>query len=620
MNASLVLRRSLKWTLVVFAILIVLTAGLLAAIQAGYGRAVLVHFFALRIGRPVQVNGTLQARLFSLSPQLVAEQVIIGNPPWTPPGVTAEVGRISAVLRLPALWHLGGITALDVQNARLHLIRDSAGRANWQLHDPATQKVNPNSSIIRSLSMHDAHVTLDDARRHLQFAGTVSAEDLATPAAAPPLRIAGAGLLNGRPVTFAVTADPLTTASHRHPYRFTFTERSSGTRIDGSGELPQPFAFQILDAVFVAAGPDLKDLYFLTGVHLVDTGNYHLTGNVARRGTQTTFSELAGSSGSSDLEGSVASDSSSGRPRFDIKLHSRVLKLADFGLRAAGRTSVPKSPLLLSDAMISPNVLHVESAAVKFHADRVEVGRLPFEGVALDATIRGDILTVAPLLAKLSGGRVNAHFTLDGRQEIPAANLDLRITDLQLGELPHKNTGPPPAEGIVQARVRISGRGRSAHQIAASANGTVTAQMPDGALRKSIAEATDVDLREAGLLLTKNQQDVPVRCAIAHFKAQDGTLTAEDLVVDTDPVLITGEGQIHLDTEAVDLSVHGNPKKLRLVRLRTPVMVQGTLAHPMFHIPLKHSRLMLADRGTARDVDCAALLAAGRLVNARQGQ
>ena len=597
MNASMVLRQSLRWTIAAFAILIILIAGLLAAVDAGFGHALVVRMFALRLGRPVQVNGTLQAHLLSGNPRLVAERVIIGNPPWTPPGITAEVGRISAAIRLPGFWHLGGIVGLDVEAATLHLVRDGAGRANWQLHDPARKKPNRNSTILRSLSMPNAHVELEDAKRHLQFAGTVSAQDHGGPGAVQPLRIEGSGQLNGRPVTFAVTADPLATASHQNPYRFTFTERSSGSRLDGSGALPQPFAFEILDAAFVAAGPDLKDLYFLTGVHLLDTGDYRLAGKLARRGSHTTFSDLVGSSASSDIEGSVATDSSSGRPRFDVNLHSRVLKLADFGLRAAGRTSQPKSPLLLSDAMISPNVLHAEGATVKYHADRVEVGRLPFEGVSVDATIGRDILTVAPLLAKLSGGRVDAHLTLDGTLDVPTANVDFRITDLQVGQLVHKDADPPPVEGLVRARVRITGKGRSAHQIAASANGTLTVQMPLGAVRKSFAEATDVDLRGLGLLLTKNQQDVPIRCAIAHFKAEDGTLTTQDMVIDTDPVVISGAGQIHLDSESLDLSVRGNPKSLRLLRLRTPVLIQGTLAHPAVHIPVKGARLMLADPG-----------------------
>ncbi|MEJ0008430.1 MAG: hypothetical protein WDM77_19230 [Steroidobacteraceae bacterium] len=102
---------------------------------------------------------------------------------------------------------------------------------------------------------------------------------------------------------FALTADPLATASHKSPYHFTFTERSSGSHIEGHGLLPQPFAYDVVDAAFEADGEDLKDLYFLTGVHLVDTSTYHLTSNVTRRGKHTVFSDLVANSGQSDVRG-----------------------------------------------------------------------------------------------------------------------------------------------------------------------------------------------------------------------------------------------------------------------------------------------------------------------------
>jgi hypothetical protein len=94
------------------------------------------------------------------------------------------------------------------------------------------------------------------------------------------------------------------------------------------------------------------------------------------------------------------------------------------------------------------------------------------------------------------------------------------------------------------------------------------------------------------------------------FTAHDGTLTAHSLVVDTEPVLITGEGQIHLDTEALDGVVRGQPKSLRLFRLRSPIRVQGTLTHPMIDIQKGSSDLVIVDPGHAKDADCAALIAA----------
>jgi AsmA family protein len=608
MQASRVIRRSLTWALAVVAVLIVLTAGFIAAIGAGYGSALVIRGFALRTGREIHVNGTLEAHLFSQNPRVIAEHVTIGNPPWMPAGRTAEVGKLTMVLKLPWFDHPGGLVRLEMEDATLHLMRNADGRANWQFADPARRRIHKNSPIIRSLSVPNAHVELADARRHLQFVGTVSASGADDPTAPQPARIVGAGQLNGRAATFEVTADPLTTASHNNPYHFTFSEDSGGSRIEGRGELPQPFIFEILDADFAAAGPDLKDLYFLAGVHLIDTGTYHLTGKFSRRGTHSEFSDLAVTSGQSDMRGTVSIENSNGHRTFDLDLSSRNLKLSDLGIRAAGRSTEPKPPWVLSDARISLNVLRIGDATVKFRADQVDVGRIALHNVSARASLDGAVLTVAPLLAQVMGGRVNGHVTLDGRKDLPAAAADLRLTDLQLGQIPYKDADHPPIEGPLRVRVMVSGVGQSLHQIAASANGMVTAQIRSGEIRESFAELTGLDLRGLGLLLIKDRKETAVRCAVARLKAHDGTLIVQNLIADTDPVLITGEGQIHLDSEALELGIHGDPKSLRLFRLRTPVLVQGTLAHPSIHIQKNASKLMVVDPGKAKDVDCSTLL------------
>ncbi len=610
MKSALLIRRGLTWTLSVLAVLIVLTSGLAIAVNAGYCRGLLVGFFAARLGRSIQVHGAIKAHFFSLSPQLTAEGITIGNPSWMPSGLTAQVGKISVVLRLPRLGHSAGIVGLDMEVATLYLQRDSTGHANWQLTDPAKPKRDENMPIIRNLTMPNAHVILADALHHLQFDGTVSAQDLSSGEPLQPLRMQGTGQLNGRAVTFEISADPLATASHKTPYHFTFSERSSGSRLDGHGALPRPFRFDVVDATFQATGPDLKDLYFLTGVSLMDTGAYHLSGTISRRGTHTTFSDLAATTGQSDMRGTVSIDSSGARRNLTINLNSQFLRLTDLGLRAAGRTSAPKSPLLLSDTMLSLNVLRRGDAVVNFRAHRLDMGRLPTYEVSVKATIDHNVLTVAPLSAQVLGGTAHVQLRLDATQDVPTANADLRITGLQLGQIDNKTSTLPPLEGLLQARVTITGTGRSIHQVAASANGAVRLQVPQGAIRESIAELTGIDLRGLGLLLSKNKQEIPLRCAIADFKAQDGTLIAQNLLLDTDPVLITGEGQIHLDSEALDLVVRGNPKSVRLLRLRAPVRVRGTLGHPAVNIQGSQSVLVIVDPGKAKDADCTTLLAA----------
>jgi uncharacterized protein involved in outer membrane biogenesis len=595
-----------------------MTAGLAGALDAGYFREPLIRLLAARAGRQIQVGGALDAHFFSLHPRLVAARVTIFNPPWMPSGVTAEIGRMSLVFRIPPIGHAFGIVRLDMQAATFHLVRDATGHANWQMTAP-DKNDSGDLTILRVLSIPNAHVVLDDALRNLQFDGTVSAQDESGMGGLQSLRLAGTGQLNGRAASFEIIGDPLATASHKRPYHFAFDERSSGSRLTGHGYLGRPFDFDLLDTSFDAAGANLKDLHFLTGVTLVNTGIYRLSGKLARRGTNSKFSDLVLTSGQSDMQGTVSVESSSGRPKLGIDLNSKNLRMSDLGERAAGLTPEPETgaPLLLSEAMFDPGMMRRGDAVVTFRAHRVDLGRVSLQEVSAKATIDHGILAVAPLLADVLGGKLIAHVRLDARPEVPAADVNLKISDLQLGQIDHKDSVQPAVEGLLQAQVMITGRGRSIHQVAASANGTVWAVLPHGAIRAALAELTGVDLRGLGLLLSNSTQETPVRCGVARFEAREGTLTAQTLVVDTDPVLITGEGVIHLDSEALDLALRGHPKSVRLFRLRSTVSVRGTLTHPSANILEGKSVLVLIDPGRAKDADCTALLAAANLRDPR---
>jgi uncharacterized protein involved in outer membrane biogenesis len=134
--------------------------------------------------------------------------------------------------------------------------------------------------------------------------------------------------------------------------------------------------------------------------------------------------------------------------------------------------------------------------------------------------------------------------------------------------------------------------------------------------------------RGLGLLLTKNQQKADIRCAVADFSSRDGVLAAQNIVVDTETVRITGKGSINLRTETLDLSVNGQPKKVRLVTLKSPVIIHGALRKPSVSLETAHvakqtaaavaigalatplaALLAFVDPGLAKDADCGALLA-----------
>jgi uncharacterized protein involved in outer membrane biogenesis len=620
------------WVLTVLGGVVALAAVALLAILVlqAHLRGPAIRHVAEHSQRAIQVSGPFEAHLLSWHPRIVAEGVTIGNPPWTAAGVTAEIGRLELTFDLPLPGQPFGLRSLRMDRAILHLTRDREGSSNWQVNAPHT-KPGTGPPLIRSLRMPAARVYLDDQRRRLQFDGTVSIADVAVTGSAPTLRIDGAGQLNGRAANFVLNGEPLETVTREQPYHFDFTELTQGTRLTGKGSVLHPFDFRYLTATFDAAGEDMKDLYFLVGVSLPDTGGYHLTGSVTREGRAVSFTDLNASSGRSDMRGSVlVQPKERGMPaHVEVALQSQLLRLSDLGARAAGRAAPPADDgkqTLLPDTAFHLEGARKSDATLHFQAEALEAGHITAHSVA--ATVRFDAGTIkaVPVSAVLHEGKVTAEIEIDVSHDVPVASLDLRAAHLKLGA-PQAATSPSPIEGLLQTRIALKGRGNSIHQLASNASGTVTVVMPHGAIRASLAEMAGFDLRALGQLASGSKADAGIRCGVASFDVSAGTLNAQRLLIDTEPMLITGEGTIDLGSEALDLTFQGHPKHPRL-RLRAPLLVRGTLGHPSLSMqPTKSvaqvggaialgvlltpvaSMLAFVDPGLTKDTDCGALLA-----------
>jgi uncharacterized protein involved in outer membrane biogenesis len=112
-------------------------------------------------------------------------------------------------------------------------------------------------------------------------------------------------------------------------------------------------------------------------------------------------------------------------------------------------------------------------------------------------------------------------------------------------------------------------------------DGAMSFIIPDGEINEAIAELTGINVARAlELLLAKNETKTSIRCGVVDFQAQKGAMTAKTMFIDTTDVLIAGRGDIDLDSEAINVALQGNPKQLRLTRVRAPITVKGTFAHP----------------------------------------
>jgi len=601
--SSIVGHRLAKSAAAVLLLGLVTVAAVLLAWNAGLMRSSFIRFVSWQSGRPIEVRGALHLHLLTKSPRIEAEQVTIGNPSWTKPGIMAEVGKLTVTFA-PLLSRQSGIRLLRIDSAQLHLMRDDAGYANWQRADPDKSPGAP-LPMISALEVVHTHLALTDERLHLVYDGDLS---VVGPDSTQPLQMEGSGVLNQHPVTFQLKGDALSSAVPDKPYAFEFDERSSGSHFTARGSLPRPFDVRLVDAEFDASGADLRDLYYLLGVSLPNTGAFHLQGRMVRRGNETLLDDLKAVSGQSDVKGRISlTTQKSSRTLVHVDLSSALLRLADVGLRAAGRDPHPDAPpKLFSDVQLITPVTRRVDATGKYSAHRLLLSRVEVSELSAPFTIERGLVEAPDVTGHFLGGNFALHLHVDSNQTPARTRIEMTLTDLHLAQIPHK-TEPPPFEGLLRLQIHAQGQGDSMHALAAGADGTLSARVSQGTIRASLAELTGMDWRGLGLTLTRSSREAPVHCAAADFAIHSGVMQMTRFFIDSERVFISGEGRVLLDPETLDLKLHGEPKGLRILRLKAPVLVQGTLLQPKFSVDMADSGLHLVDRGTPRDADCAAL-------------
>jgi uncharacterized protein involved in outer membrane biogenesis len=294
-------------------------------------------------------------------------------------------------------------------------------------------------------------------------------------------------------------------------------------------------------------------------------------------------------------------------------------------LFGGGKVQAPASPWLLPDTVLHTERLRQMNAQVDYSADSIRSRDFPLTGLSTHIALANGVLDLKPLTFGFRQGKMSGALKIDARGAEPVTSVDARITDIHAENF--IASSDKPIQGVLEARARLTGRGASVHRAASTASGDFTAVVPQGQMRASLANWLGVNVLTAlGLTLSGDNSNTQLRCAVAHFSAQDGLLTSRQFVIDTDPTRVDAGGTINLKDETLNLRLQGKPKDFQLVRVRAPITVKGSLAHPALGVdtgplvtqggigaalglinPLA-SILAFIDPGLAKDANCAGLL------------
>ncbi len=633
-----------KWALVSVATLCVTLILVVSLISWNALRGPVARAISAKTGHPTSIDGNLSVHLWSWNPTITVEGLNMRGAQW------AGGGRMLNVKKGIVQFSLGRLMTgslvlprVEISGAELNLERDASGRSSWESasgsHKPAG--ASPHLPVIRRLIISDTEIHVADAIRKLQFDGSLVADEQAHTQDESAFQLNCTGTLNGRGFKLRANGGPLIDADTHTPYRFALRVSAGEMSLDAQATIPKPFDLAEYEATFTLSGDNLADAYYLTNLALPNTSKYKVNGTLKHVGDKFQIDDFRGQLGSSDIVGNLSVNTAAKRPKMTAKLVSKRLNMADLastlgtgakpksGLGASQVAEIKTDGYLFPDADLQVTRVRAMDADVTFQAESVISGKIPLQHVHFHLLLDNGVLSLDPLSFTLPQGQLAGSVRIDASKNVPETEIDMVLANVDLAQFKPASAQNAPLEGILSGRAKLHGAGSSVHKFASSADGMVGVVIPRGQIRTLFAELTGIDVaRSVGLFLRKDQTQMELRCGAANFQAEQGQLTVKTLVIDTTDVLITGSGGANLGTERLDLSLAGHPKKMSLVRLRSPIRVTGSLLKP--HVGIEPGKALLqagmgtvlgalltpvaailafVDPGRAKDANCPDLLA-----------
>lgn len=162
----------------------------------------------------------------------------------------------------------------------------------------------------------------------------------------------------------------------------------------------------------------------------------------------------------------------------------------------------------------------------------------------------------------------------------------------------------------------------------ATATGSSFFTMSGGQISELLVELAGLDVAHALGVVVSGDKPIPIRCALLDLQGKNGQMAVRTLVFDTANSIISGEGNIDLRDEKVNIVVIPVPKRFSPFSLRSYIRVAGgfksisafpnpiktgtdSLVKRIFNVValLVSSPIQPRDLGQGKDVDCDALIA-----------
>jgi AsmA family protein len=485
---------------------------------------------------------------------------------------------------------------------------------------PSTRIQTP---LIGRLQITEGKLQYQDPKRKLALDGSISTAS-GKAGEQPQAELSLKGKLENQPLTVHfVGGSALMLRDTKEPYPVDLDIAYGGTKLTAKGTLDDPFEWKGANVDLTLSGPNLSEIYPLLGIPGPPTPPYRISGKLDREPGKWKFQKTTWHVGDSDLAGDIFIDDTK-KPEFlTAKLVSSNLAFKDLAPLVGappGKTGNVNAQQAATQQQLEatgdlfPNVpLHVErlramNMDVSLDAKRVVApDYLPVQALAFRVLINNGVATAKPLtLSLVGGGTIAGSLSIDARTDDPRVQADLKGSDIELGAFFRNSQYFDTTHGKIQGKVDIAGHGRSLAQVMGRADGHVGLALGGGSVSSLMVSLAGLQLFDALIIYVTGDKRIPILCATGRLNLQQGNVTFDRTILDTQKSVLQVGGQVGLQSQVVNVEVKAHPKSFDLLDLHGPVAVEGKIRSPQ--VSLRRSLpIPTPVIGTAKNVDCAGL-------------
>ncbi len=407
--------------------------------------------------------------------------------------------------------------------------------------------------------------------------------------------LAGIGKLAGKTLT---DSSPFKLVFNIKDLGAGLLNENSGLLLDGGGRIAaldlqtkgrvgQLRAAKDVDLQLSVAGDSTREINGLLEQDIQVVGPVAFNGQVIEKAGVWQTRDMSLKVGRSDIAGQLQVNMKGKVPDATGQIKSSVIDLTEFlpppeeveENKPAAERVFPSEPLpreLLKQLNL---VLALDAALLKTYQTDIK-------NLHVDVTLKDGELRLKKLHSDILGGKLRATASLSASR--PDVDMDLKLTGIQPTQLPEIKQSKELEGAVTDLDLKLTGKGQSIAEIAASANGNLKLRVGEGKINNKGINLAGGDLILGSLSalnpLASKDPSTKLECAAVNFVIKDGIASNDKaFALQTAKVNVLGGGNIDLKTEKIDISAKPKPREgigINLSGMAGVVKLGGTLANP----------------------------------------